>query len=129
MIVVDASAILAILFGEPEAREFAICLSDAGGAFMSPVNYWEVVVRARSAAGPPGVERAEALMNELRISIVPADADQGREAAQAAARFGRGTPAKLNLGDCFAYALAKREGEGLLFKGEDFPHTDIRSAL
>lgn len=129
MIVVDASAVLAILFGEPEAHAFASHLISAGGALISPVNYWEVVVRARSAAGPDGAERAESLMSELWISMATIDADQGRDAAEAAFRFGRGTSAKLNLGDCFAYALAKRQGDGLLFKGDDFPQTDVRPAL
>ena len=118
-----------MLFGEPEAEAFLARLGAGGGALISPVNHWEVLIRANAARGRQGVAEAETLMSDLRISPARVDGEQARVAADAAFRFGRGTPAKLNLGDCFAYALALHEGEGLLYKGDDFPLTDIPSAL
>ncbi len=130
MIVVDASAIVAILLAEPEAANFTERLRQGkDGRVMSAVNYWEVLARAESAAAEAGRIEAERLLQDLHIQIVPADAEQSRLAIDAFIRFGRRTPAGLNLGDCFAYALAKTHGDGaLLYKGDDFPRTDIRSA-
>ena len=125
MMVVDASAILAILFDEDEAGSFAALLAEAANPLISPVNLWEVMVRARSARGAPGVEAAETLVDALELRIEPIDAEQTYIAVEAAVRYGRGTPAALNLGDCFAYALARSKGCGLLFKGEDFKRTDV----
>lgn len=89
------------------------------------MNLWEVMVRAGSARGAPGVAAAETLVAALELRIEPIDVEQTRIAVEAAARFGRGTPAALNLGDCFAYALATSKACGLLFKGEDFKRTDV----
>ncbi|MFZ3006956.1 MAG: type II toxin-antitoxin system VapC family toxin [Phenylobacterium sp.] len=129
MIVVDASAVLAILLEEPEAAAFETLLLENGGGLMSPVNHWEVLVRARNARGDIGYAAAEALLSGLGIEIAEISATHSRSAANAHVRFGKATPAKLNLGDCFAYALAAEQGGGLLFKGDDFPKTDIASAL
>ena len=97
---------------------------------MSAVNYWEVLARAEVSGAEAGRLQAESLLQALHIQILPADAEQTRLAIDAFVRFGRRTPAGLNLGDCFAYALAKTHGGGaLLYKGDDFPRTDIRSAL
>jgi len=125
MMVVDASAVLAILFDEDEAGRFAVVLAETANPLISPVNLWEVMVRARSARGAPGVEAAETLIDALELRIEPIDAEQTYIAVEAAVRYGRGTPAALNLGDCFAYALARSKGCGLLFKGEDFKRTDV----
>ncbi|KSB89231.1 hypothetical protein AS593_08370 [Caulobacter vibrioides] len=131
MIVVDASAIVAMLLGEPEAAAFAARLhSERNGRVMSAVNYWEVLAKAEVSRGETGRREAEHLLQALRIEIHPADAEQTRLAIEAFVRFGRHTPAKLNLGDCFAYALATTHGGGaLLYKGEDFASTDLRSGL
>lgn len=99
------------------------------GGVISPVNWWEVAVRAHTVKGDQGVGIIESILSRLNTRIAPSDEAQARTAFDAHVRFGRGTPAALNLGDCFAYALATAEGDGLLFKGEDFPRTDIRSAL
>ncbi len=104
-------------------------LEIARSGVMSPVNWWEVLVRARALRGEGGVQDAMRLKGIFNIHIAPTDEAQTRAAFDAQVRFGRGTPAALNLGDCFAYALAKQESDGLLFKGEDFPKTDVRSAL
>jgi ribonuclease VapC len=129
VIVVDASAVLAILLDEPEGDTFKQALLRLGGGVMSPVSHWEVLVRIRATLGGPGVQVAEALMTELGVEVRAATADHSRVAADAHVRFGRATPAKLNLGDCFAYALAVEQGDGLLFKGDGFTKTDVASAL
>jgi ribonuclease VapC len=129
MIVVDASAILAILFDEAEASLFAGHVVRAGGAIMSPVNHWEALARSHVEGGAEGRRRAEALLARLNVTVIPLDGASARAAADAFERYGKGQGGPLNLGDCFAYALAAEHGEGLLFKGDDFPKTDIRSAL
>ena len=126
MIAVDASAVLAILFDEPEARAFRDLLTLEGGV-MSPVNHWEVLVRARVKLGETGPAEADALLETLMVVVAPASMDDSRSAARAFGRFGKRAAGHLNLGDCFAYALAEREGGGLLFKGDDFPKTDVKS--
>ncbi len=126
--VVDASAVLAIYFGEPERAAFLDTLTAAVRPVMAPVNAWEVLARAQSAHGPSGLREAEALLEALRIAVVPSDIEDVHGAIAAFARFGKGTPAGLNLGDSFAYALAQKLQLPLLFKGEDFTKTDIEWA-
>lgn len=128
MIVADASAILAILLEEPDRQHFVDQLTNATQIVMSPVNYWEVLSRAFATDGQTGFERAEGVIQGFGIDIVPIDADTARIAADAFARFGKRTPAALNLGDCFAYALAKQRTAPLLYKGGDFAKTDIAAA-
>lgn len=128
MIVVDASAILAILLKEPEVDEFKSALLKAGGGLMSPINHWEVLVRADAIRGPAGRAEAETILGAFGVRIVAIDDRASRAAADAFRRYGKRTPARLNLGDCFAYALASSEGDGLLFKGDDFSRTDIARA-
>ena len=127
--VVDASAVLAAILGEVDAAKFDVALSEPKRKLMSAINYWEVLVRAYGLHGQPGVEAAEELLGQSQVEVVAADKGMARAAAEAFQRFGRRTPAGLNLGDCFAYALAQKEGDGLLFKGADFTKTDVRSAL
>ena len=129
MTVVDASAILAIILGEEDAAVFEEALAAAGGALMSPVNFWEVLVRSRSDFGQAGVDAAEALMAGADIVVAPVEAQTAREAAEAFARY-RGRPGgRLNMGDCFAYALAKSLAAPLLYVGDDFTFTDLEAAL
>ncbi|HEY1426935.1 MAG TPA: type II toxin-antitoxin system VapC family toxin [Caulobacteraceae bacterium] len=128
MIAVDASAVLAILLNETDAMSLRGRLAQSPRSVMSAVNYWEALARAEVIHGQAGHALVEELMTELKIAIADVDAAMAREAAAAFARY-RGRPARLNLGDCFAYALAQREGDGLLFKGGDFPRTDISPAL
>lgn len=129
MIAIDASALLAILLREPDADEFTRVIAAAGGGVVSAVNYWEVLVRVQAEEGLPGREEAEALLSTLKIKVAHVSDEQARSAADAFARYGRRTPADLNLGDCFAYALAAEEGDGLLFKGNDFPKTNVKPAV
>jgi ribonuclease VapC len=129
MMTVDASAILAILLKEEDADVFAGALARADRGVISAVNYWEVLVRAETAFGAAAEHEVARVLGAGEISIAPADADSARRAARAFNRF-RGRPGgRLNLGDCFAYALAESQGDGLLFKGDDFPRTDVKRAL
>lgn len=128
MIVADASAILAILLVEADRDFFVAKLQGASEIVMSPVNYWEVLVRAGALDGARGEERAEQVMRSFDIEVTSIDATIARAAAHAFARFGKRAPARLNLGDCFAYALAKSRDAPLLFKGDDFAKTDIVAA-
>lgn len=127
-LVVDASALVAIAFREPEEPVFTEILLRASGKVMSPVNFWEALVRVRSAYGVAGAEMVEDLMKAFAITVEPVTERHARLAVEAFARFGKGQPAKLNLGDCFAYALAQDFARPLLFKGLDFPQTDILDA-
>lgn len=128
--IVDASALLAVLFGEPDADTFNRAISDElEDLLISPINFVEAAIRADQR----GAESSKALDEILRISglkIAAITIHQTRLAREAYQRFGKGNhPAKLNLGDCFAYALAKARGEPLLFKGDDFRKTDVEAAL
>ena len=129
MIVVDASAVLSIVLQEDDAPIFEAALAAAGEGVITSVNYWEVLARALVKHDQAGIDLAAALFARMRIGVERVDADLAREAIEAFTRF-RGRPGgRLNMGDTFAYALAQREGDGLLFKGNDFPRTDVKSAL
>jgi len=128
VIAVDASAVLAILFDEPDAGTYSDILIARGGV-ISPVNRWEVLVAAYREGGDPGVADARALMEALQVDGADMPAAAGDLAFEAFRRFGKGAGGPLNLGDCFAYALAQVEGDGLLFKGDDFPKTDVKPAV
>ena len=128
MIAVDASAVVAILLAEPEADALMAALL-ANPAVMSPISYWEAALSARRSLGVLGQAELDELLSQLRIVIQPADEMTARSAVQAAVLYGKKSPAKLNLGDCFSYALAKECGGALLFKGEDFIHTDIEAVI
>lgn len=128
MIVVDASALVAILAGEPEADAFIKLLVETP-SLLSPLGFWETTVAARRVLGPDGQQSLLALMDALRIEITAAGGETARIAVEAETRFGKRTPARLNLGDCFAYALAKERNLPLLYKGDDFSRIDIEPAL
>ena len=123
-LVVDASAILAILLAELDAAFYLKALKAADEIWMSPVNWWEVEVRLLGAIGMASTERAEEWVKDLGISVEPVSFNHAKLAAAAFARY-RGRPARLNLGDCFAYALAQDKRVALLYKGNDFTQTDV----
>jgi ribonuclease VapC len=126
--VVDTSAVVAILFDEPEAPTFRDLLL-VSAARMSMVSVAETAIVALGR-GRPGRDRALALIDQLGIEQVPLSAVQTRLAIEAYGSWGRRhRRANLNFGDCFSYALAKSLNEPLLFKGEDFSRTDITPAL
>ena len=129
--IIDTSAIVAILRDEQEAASYARLIADAPARRVSAVNYVESAVVIDASRDPIATRRFDDFITEANIFIEPVTEIQARIARDAYRDFGRGSghPAKLNFGDCFAYALAKTSGEPLLFKGNDFVHTDIASAL
>ena len=129
MIVVDASALVAILLGEPDGPAFREVLLEAGDARLSPVGYWEAAVRLNNLRGGEGVADLDRLLVQLSVVVAPATARTASLALDAERRYGKRTAAKLNLGDCFAYALAKETSSPLLFKGDDFVQTDLTAVL
>jgi ribonuclease VapC len=125
--IVDTSALLAIFFGEPEAKDFARAIAGAEVSRMSAANLLEAGIVADNQTDPRTGRQLDALVANFQLRIAPVSEEQVRIARQAYVDFGRGHhPAGLNFGDCFAYALAKATGEPLLFKGDDFAQTDIR---
>jgi len=127
--ILDTSAMVAILYREPEAPAFARLIQDADMCRISVANYVELSMVIENQLGPEGMRQAEAFLRRAGILIEPVTLDQGDLARQAFLDFGKGRhQAGLNLGDCFSYALAKVTGEPLLFKGNDFSQTDIRTA-
>lgn len=129
MIVVDTSALLAVLQGEPEAPSFNEAIDGADACLLSAASYAETFIVVETRYGADGSRDLALYLHEAAITIVPVDRDQADIARQAYLAYGRGRhPAGLNFGDCFAYALAKLHGVPLLFKGEDFSRTDLVAA-
>jgi ribonuclease VapC len=128
-VIVDTSALIAILRQEPEALEFSRILA-AKRARISVANFVEAGAVVDAARDPIVSRELDDLIRLAGIEIVPVTVEQGRLAREAYRDFGRGSghAAKLNFGDCFAYALAKESGEALLYKGNDFAATDVGSA-
>jgi ribonuclease VapC len=128
--VVDTSALLAILEDEPERRNFNGAIEVADSRRMSAVTFVESSMVIESRFGAEGVRDLDRLIERAEVEIVPVDVEQARTAREAFARFGKGRHAAgLNFGDCFSYALARVLGEPLLFKGEDFGRTDVAPAI
>lgn len=129
--IVDSSAIVAIVRDESDADHFANALAGASIAAMSAVNWMEVAIIVDSANDPVASRRFDELVRVARIDIVAVTPDHAVKAREAYRDFGKGSGhrARLNFGDCFAYALATSTGRPLLFKGDDFTHTDLTSAL
>ncbi len=130
---VDASAIVAILTREPEADSLADLLEAAPSPITSPIAVFEAalgICRKRHASVEEAEDDVREFLELARIQLIPITAKEADTALVAFSRYGkgRGHPAQLNLGDCFAYAVAKNHRTSLLFKGEDFNKTDIRSA-
>ena len=129
--IVDSSAIVAILRDEPEAARFASAIEQAVIRRVSAANLLEAAVVIDGSRGPVASSRFDELVAEAGLIVEPVTEAQARIAREAYRDFGKGSghPAGLNFGDCFAYALAKTTGEPLLFKGDDFSKTDIRPVL
>ncbi len=132
--ILDTSALIAILRLEAEAAEFANIIEKAAKSAapprMSAVSYVEAGAVIDGSKDPIASRRFDELIEAAQIAIEPVTEAQARVARQAYRDFGKtsGHPAKLNFGDCFSYALAKSKGEPLLFKGQDFSRTDVKSA-
>ena len=130
--IVDASAILAILLEEPEGdtMEDILMLARQHTHLMSPVNYLEAAVRLDNFEDGLKGTALDPLLEVLGITVVALTPDEAKSARKAYRRFGKGNhAAKLNMGDCFAYALSKARNEPLLFKGDDFRQTDVEIVI
>ena len=127
--IVDSSAVLAILFSEPDARRHAGAIMAASPCRMSVANVLEASIVVERRGGNTAAHELDTFLERAEIELVPVTVEHLEAARRAWHRFGRGNhPAALNFGDCFAYALARATGEPLLFKGDDFAQTDIEAA-
>ena len=129
--IVDTSALIAILRDEKDAMAYARAIANAAIRRISAATYVETAAVIDGSHDPIASRRFDDLLREARFAIEPVTEAQARIAREAYRDFGRGSghPARLNFGDCFAYALAKAMTEPLLFKGDDFTRTDIMPAL
>ena len=124
--VIDTSALVAILQKEPERRMFIEAIEAANSRLMSVATFVEISVVIEARHGAEGLRDLDHFIARAGIELISVDADQGRLARGAYSHFGKGRHrAGLNYGDCFSYALAIAAGEPLLFKGDDFVHTDV----
>ena len=127
--IVDSSALLAILFGEPDAGRYERTIANAPQCRISAASLLESTIVVESRAGVVGGHQLDVLLDRGPIEVVSVTPKQAQAARRAWRRFGKGNhPAGLNFGDCFAYALAETTREPLLFKGSDFSLTDIEPA-
>lgn len=128
--IVDSSALLAILLVEPDAGTYAERLAGPARARISTATYVELINVCDRRVGRDAVAEAERLIESAMIELVPFTIEQAQWARHARLTYGVGRhEAALNFGDCFTYALAKETGEPLLFKGSDFAYTDLTAAL
>ena len=126
--VIDSSAVLAILLKEPEAPDFARSIESDPTRLLSAVSFLEAAVVIETRKGLMGGRDLDLLLHRGRIDVVAFDDAQAEVARQAYRRFGKGRhPAGLNFGDCCSYALAVTSQEPLLFKGDDFSKTDLQA--
>jgi ribonuclease VapC len=124
--VLDTSALLALLLDEPEAEDFRVAVEEDTTRLVSAATLLETALVIEARKGEPGGRELDTLIQKAEVVVVPVDAEHVSEARRAYRRFGKGRhPAGLNFGDVFAYALARTAGEPLLFKGDDFARTDI----
>jgi ribonuclease VapC len=130
-LIVDTSAIIAILRGEPDADRYVEALGRAAAPVVSAGTYVETAIVIDANRDPVLSGRLDDLLEVARVRVEPVTRRHADIARQAYRDFGRGSghPAGLNFGDCFAYALARSSAQPLLFKGDDFAHTDVASAL
>ena len=127
--VIDSSALLAILLKEPERDAFAAVIAEAGVRLVSSVSALEVAIVILARKGEPGLREFDLLCHSAGFDIVAFSAEHLMLAREGYQRFGKGRhSASLNFGDCCAYALSRHSGEPLLFKGDDFPLTDVQPA-
>ncbi|MEQ9400424.1 MAG: type II toxin-antitoxin system VapC family toxin [Longimicrobiales bacterium] len=128
--VIDSSALIAILLGEPGSDDLVRTIARAGERMVGAPTWVEASAVMRARKGPGGELALDALMERMTIQIVPLSVDAARLARLGYARFGKGIgdPAVLNYGDCLAYGTAMAAARPLLFVGDDFVHTDVDAA-
>ena len=129
--IVDTSAVIAILKNEPEADGFSLAMEAARVVRISTASYLESNIVVGKYKDPILTARLEEILENPGMQIEPVTAAQAKIAWEAYRNFGKGSghPASLNFGDCFSYALAREKREPILFKGDDFVHTDLRAAV
>jgi ribonuclease VapC len=128
-VIVDTSALVAVLFAEPDAEHYERAIASASSCRMSAANFLEAAIVLESRAGASSAHELDLALERGRIMLEPVTPDQAHAARRAWQRLGKGNhPAALNFGDCFAYALAETTQEPLLFKGDDFALTDVQAA-
>ncbi len=124
--IIDPSAIIAILCDEPEREKFVECITKTSNRGLSAAGFVEASVVLQSRYGYDGVRDFDLFLAKAQITLIPVDIEQAKIARQAFKKYGKGRhSAGLNFGDCFSYAAAKSKNEPLLFKGNDFSQTDI----
>jgi len=130
-VIIDTSALIAILRAEDDARQIAVAIEQAQVRRISAANFLETAVVIDASRDPVASRRFDELVEAAELRVEAVTFEQARIARDAYRDFGKGSGHKagLNFGDCFAYALAKTTGESLLFKGDDFGHTDVTPAL
>jgi ribonuclease VapC len=123
--VIDSSALIALLLGEPETDEFVTAIAGSSIRLISAASYLETTIVMLNRSGSEGQRKLDRLLTDLAATVFPFTLDQAYK------RYGKGSghPARLNFGDCFTYGLAKLTGEPVLFKGNDFSRTDLASAV
>ncbi len=127
--IIDASALLAIVLAEPDAARYADAIADTDRRHMPAISWFEATLRVDQMGDPHAMRRFDDFARNFRIEIVPFTADHAREARRARRLYGKPHKAQLNYADCMVYGVAKHEREPLLFKGNDFSQTDIEPAL
>ena len=128
--IVDTSAVLAILFAENDAARYADAIAQADTRLISAANYLEAGIVVDNQISAAAGRQLDALISRAEIRVEAVTREHADIARQAYLDFGKGNhAARLNFGDCFAYALSKATGRPLLFKGDDFVKTDLASAL
>lgn len=129
--ILDSSAIIAMLLEEPEAQAIEDLISQTPSVEISAAAYVESGIVLDARRDPVLSRGLDQLLSDANVAIAPVTAEQALVARQAYRDFGKGSghPAQLNFGDCFTYALAKLRDDELLYKGDDFSHTDVRGAL
>jgi ribonuclease VapC len=128
-VIVDTSALVAILYGEPEGSRFTQLIHDAAVCRISVATFVELSMVVEGQLGPDAARQSDAFLRRAGVVIEPLTVEQGHLARQAFLDYGKGRhKAALNFGDLFAYALSKATGEPLLFKGDDFGRTDVVTA-
>ena len=128
--VLDTSALLALLLDEPEAEDFRAAVEEHTTRLVSAATLLETALVIEARKGERGGQELDTLIQKAEVLVVPVDAEHVSEARRAYRRFGKGRHAAgLNFGDVFAYALARTAGEPLLFKGDDFAKTDVGRVL
>jgi ribonuclease VapC len=129
--VLDTSAVIAAIANEEDSSRYQAAMLSAEALFMSSIAALETRIVLFARLGPDAVAHFDRMLEQAGIVVIPFDEDLARTAFEAFRRYGRGRghPARLNIVHCAVYALAKTRSEPLLFKGDDFAHTDLRSAL